>query len=643
MKHLITTIFALMLTIGAMAQATMKFAIDESSLSVIGHSLSSSDHAYDIAPDAKRRPCARIHLHIGNMTQNEIKGLVVETTDGDVHITRREVSTRGDEIIVELTAKRQTHICLYHSKFGFTKSATLSLSGNKEYRLNAGLSYEASITLLSNTREAKVYINDIYKGDIGEDGTLAIANPRRGENVVRLEYGEYKTEQTLTIDELNNIYHVDIEYLTTTPQVVQFSVHPARATINIDGINYSTNENGLLTLEMPNGPHKYKVTAEDYYSEEGVFLLNGERFDKDIQLRARHGWLTVPATACLEDASVYIDNKWVGETPISRYKLDKGEHSIKIKSGYYKEHTEFIAIEENEETSFEVELTPIFADITITSSADALIYIDGTFKGLGSWSGRCLYGSHIFEARKESHRTTSLDVTIDELTTKKAYTLDAPEPIYGTLKVTSRPSRANVYVNGSYAGKTPYNATKLIGDYNVAVYKKNRNSATGRFAHIYEGKTSTITCKLSYSPSHPYYTWERVSFGIMTDVACAVYDDNIFALGVGFYARMWNFNSWLVPVVGVRYMLGFDGSCAFGFPLSLNFNFFRNYTSDMSFYTGLGVDPMCLIYDGVEWDCPITWNIVGYGTEHFDVHTYLNFGFTIPDNLVWGVRLTYYF
>lgn len=215
------------------------------------------------------------------------------------------------------------------------------------------------------------------------------------------------------------------------------------------------------------------------------------------------------------------------------------------------------------------------------------------------------------------------------------------------MKLTSKPSRANIYLDGNYVGQTPYTAQTIIGEHKFSLYKKRYYNSNDKAIYITEGETKSEHTRLyrkPYVPQHPYYTWERVSIGIMTEAALAFYDDSLLALGIGMNWRLWSFNSYLVPVVGLRYMIGFDGSHAFGFPISFNFNLFGGGYEDISLYTGLGIDPMCLIYyDYAMWDCPITWNILGIGGENYDIYTYLNYGFTIPDNIVWGTRFTYYF
>ena len=70
----------------------------------------------------------------------------------------------------------------------------------------------------------------------------------------------------------------------------------------------------------------------------------------------------------------------------------------------------------------------VFVDVTIRTDLNSDIYVDGKRKSKGSWTGEILEGTHVFEARKENHRTTQKTVEI-VAGNNQTIKLDSPEAI----------------------------------------------------------------------------------------------------------------------------------------------------------------------------------------------------------------------
>ena len=95
------------------------------------------------------------------------------------------------------------------------------------------------------------------------------------------------------------------------------------------------------------------------------------------------------------------------------------------------------------------------------------------YKGSGTWVGKLSKGNHLFEARKDKHRTSSKNIFLGEVGTIETIILDSPTPINGTLDINSNPMGAAIYIDGKSYGETPnYISDILIGEHELKLSLK---------------------------------------------------------------------------------------------------------------------------------------------------------------------------
>jgi hypothetical protein len=231
-------------------------------------------------------------------------------------------------------------------------------------------------------------------------------------------------------------------------------------------------EFGFVQKTLNNGTYSYVVTAKDYHEERGTFVVSGSKVNKVVELRPAFGWVSIADVGVLNNADVYIDGNHVGKTPITSAKLSSGVHNIKIVKDLYLPFEENITIQDNVLLQYEPKLVANFATVTLTTDNDADIYIDNALVGRGTWTGNLASGVHIFEARKANHRTIVVDQTISPNPQKQSYNLGSPEPIMGTLDITSHPAMADVYIDDKLVGQTPMMTDVTIGTHRVSIRKE---------------------------------------------------------------------------------------------------------------------------------------------------------------------------
>ena len=495
MKKFLIYIFALLAPLFVVAQQTRSLEIDESSFAPI-HTDALTGVAIDkIEPDFSRRPCARIKLHINRMSREDINGISVKVIGGNVVVMKRLVAAEGTGLIIELTAKPETRFYLHHDKYGDSNLVTLNLEGDKEYRLDAQLCQQQSIVVSTNVVGADIYVDDVYCGKSTESYVLTVNNIMLGNHKIRVEHGNLKSEQDVFVSDTNIHFRVELNTALSRPQYVVFQVVPKDAEVVVGDKNYVPDGEGIAMLVLNNGSYNYAVSAKDYHSESGTFVVSGAKVVKSVKLRPAHGWLSVSGSGALQGAKVYVDGALLGSAPVKSDKLASGTHTVRIVKNLYKTFDGKVTISDGQTLNYAPSLVADFANVVLNVGSDCDIYINGEHKGKNSWRGDLATGAYIFEARKQGHTTTSISKTIAATPAQQRYDIPTPKPIIGSINVLSTPNMADVYVDDKLVGQTPLMLDLIIGKHKVKVVKGNLGIAPQTIT-IAEGKTQDLNLTL---------------------------------------------------------------------------------------------------------------------------------------------------
>lgn len=501
MKYILTLLVALLPLIGG-AQSTKLLEIDGNSLAPIQTDALSGVAIDKIGTDPSKRPCARIKLHINRMTKEEIRGISVRPIGGSIVITKCIVATEGNGLIIELTAKEQTRLILHHDKYGDSNEVSLNLEGNKEYRLDASLNTTHSIVVSSNVINADVYIDNAYKGAINQAYTLTIPDIYPGRHRIKLVHGSLSKENIIEVNSSNVYFRIELNQEFARPQYVFFQVTPKDANLIIDNKSYVLNSYGEIdeALMLNNGSHTYSVSAKLYHEEKGTFVVSGAKVEKIVNLKPAFGYLRVPGDGTLTGASVYIDDQYIGEAPLTSGKLASGTHTVRVVKPLYKEATSQIIIKDGATYDHKPLLVADFATVTLSSKSGSDIYINGQLKGKSPWTGDLRSGAYSFEARMANHRSSSITKTISSIPSRQSYSLPEPTPILGHIDMQSSPS-AEIYIDDKLVGRTPLSMEIITGKHTIS-FRKDGFATETKIVEVVESQSTNVKVTLqqaSYS------------------------------------------------------------------------------------------------------------------------------------------------
>lgn len=233
---------------------------------------------------------------------------------------------------------------------------------------------------------------------------------------------------------------------------VYIAFEPSVETLEITGgLNVKVGERYLLRQ----GDYQLSATATGYHPFNQTLTVTEEQNQTfRFNLRKLPGLLSVQSIP--EQAVVSIDGEPVGQTPLEQLPVEPGEHRIDIVAERYLPESQSLAIEgRNVKQSMAVELTPAWSAISLLSSpAGAKVLVDGEPLGETPVTLDIMQGERVISLQLLGYKEWQRTLTVEP---NQAQTLPEVllEQVDGIVRITSRPSQANVTVNEVFRGQTP--------------------------------------------------------------------------------------------------------------------------------------------------------------------------------------------
>lgn len=293
------------------------------------------------------------------------------------------------------------------------------------------------------------------------------------EMVLVSDYNSGKTEETLKITYNYLIITADQEY----------------AAIYVNG-EFVAEKECSVSLEVGK-EHTWRIECPLYHTENGKFTMtSGQPVSLEMNLRPAYGFLNVNSIP--EDgASVYINNKRVGVTPYKSDMLASGDYTVRVMKGSFKPVEKTFTVNDNETTEANINMSSDLITVNVETVADADIYIDDQLKGKGKWTGALTEGFHLFEAKKENHKTISQSENIMQGADVNII-LDAPVAINGMIDVNCTPIKTSIYIDDVYCGLTPMIVQDVIIGEHVLKLEKDGYQTKTRKIFVEENKMLSV-------------------------------------------------------------------------------------------------------------------------------------------------------
>lgn len=269
----------------------------------------------------------------------------------------------------------------------------------------------------------------------------------------------------------------DVSY-NTSEYLVYMAKGSKRMTIKLEGylpLEVVFQDYGIMSLEQKT---VYLLTIS------GVMTGNGQETP-----HIKTGWIILNSDP--SGASVYINEEFVGNTPLSNYKQTYGTYSYRVEHPNYHPSTGTIELNSSK-LEKSVELNPAFGSIAITCNViGAKVMLDGktTNQVTPCTLEEVPSGQHIINIQKDKYSPRQQSVVVEDgQTAQLSISMDAR---FAQVNITSLDG-AQIYCNGELKGTTRYIGDLMEGFYDIEVRLAHHKSKTKQI-QVIAGQSQDIS------------------------------------------------------------------------------------------------------------------------------------------------------
>ena len=256
----------------------------------------------------------------------------------------------------------------------------------------------------------------------------------------------------------------------------------------------------------------YRLSLPLYHDEAGMVIVDQPRKELQFALRPAFGSVTVTSTP--SGASVFLDEKQVGQTPLTLDRIASGSHSLRLQAPQYAVERRNVSVADGQTANVAVTLAARFAEITVQAPQGAVVTVDGDRKGSGTLSWRQSEGLCDIVVSMAGHRDARRQL---EVVAGRAQTVQlTPQPIYGSASVDSDLMDAEIWIDGKQYGVTPNVVERLLVGSHTLVLKKSGYADLQQQFSVEEGKEASLSVKLPAGRS-VQFTSEKPGMQIIVD------------------------------------------------------------------------------------------------------------------------------
>lgn len=256
----------------------------------------------------------------------------------------------------------------------------------------------------------------------------------------------------------------------------------------------------------------YRLSLPLYHDEAGMVTVDQPRKELQFALRPAFGSVTVTSTP--SGALVFLDEKQVGQTPLTLDRIASGSHSLRLQAPQYAVERRNVSVADGQTANVAVTLAARFAEITVQAPQGAVETVDGDRKGSGTLSWRQSEGLCDIVVSMAGHRDARRQL---EVVAGRAQTVQlTPQPIYGSASVDSDLMDAEIWIDGKQYGVTPNVVERLLVGSHTLVLKKSGYADLQQQFSVEEGKEASLSVKLPAGRS-VQFTSEKPGMQIIVD------------------------------------------------------------------------------------------------------------------------------
>jgi hypothetical protein len=297
------------------------------------------------------------------------------------------------------------------------------------------------------------------------------------------------------------ILNQGISFLSKNDGIIYVESQPEEAWIIIEGKKLGKTP---LTIRVnPAGLYRVKLEKKFLRTWEKIVKVNPGQIT-EIQANLKKGRTILTVLSDPQRASVFLNDKYMGDTPITIKPVESGKHKIYLVSGN-KEYDGIIELLSGENKIIDVPLQNLRTEVFIQSEpSGANIFLDGKFSGKTPITiQEVKYGRHelICISNQDLAYADSIDVSAEsdnEFTLELNQRHNYHDIFSANLKITSEYEKTFVRINGRNSGVAPITMNHLRkGQHEIFLIKSVPNGSyyykNVVFLNAFENKELNIT------------------------------------------------------------------------------------------------------------------------------------------------------
>ena len=342
-----------------------------------------------------------------------------------------------------------------------------------------------------------------------------------GTHTIKLSLDGYQEWSTTVPVTAGSTAHI---HATLTPIPTPTPKPPATGSISVTSVP----SGATVGLETPSGPlvgpvfrtpytftkieagiSKITLSLEGYQDwSTNVRVIAGQPSYVHATLTPKKTTGTISVSSSPSGANVYLDNAYKGITPLTITDVSHGHHHIELTLTGYQNWFGNVEVTAGETSSVSATLTPAppaTGSISVSSSpSGARIYLDGAYKGRTPETiTRVSPDSHNIKLEHDGYYkwSTTVGVTAGSPSYVSASLTPIPYPTTGFISVSSSPSGAYIYLDGSYKGTTPRTLSGVSPGAHMIELDHSGYYDWTKTVRVAAGSTSYVSPALTPNPS----------------------------------------------------------------------------------------------------------------------------------------------
>lgn len=283
-------------------------------------------------------------------------------------------------------------------------------------------------------------------------GTTPLQDPNIpvGQQLVTIRKDGFETEwRTLQLATgERQILEVNLRPLTG---LVMINSLPQGAAVSLGEVFVGTTP---LTLhKISRGTHRASLVMSGFDDKAIEFEVT-DRIPREVMVDLSSNAGTLMVHSVPSGATVIVDGRNEGTTPLSLDRVGQGERDISLQLAGYESYRGRVLVSPSTVASVEATLNPLPGGLSVVSIPNGgRVYIDGEFQGEAPVNMREIEpGAHNVRVDLRGHAPESRTVQVGRgESVVEEFQLERNS---GTLQLITRPAGVNVNINGEFMGKT---------------------------------------------------------------------------------------------------------------------------------------------------------------------------------------------